>query len=217
MEIPHHIKEAHKRLSNHSVKFLEFVQTDPEHVKRSNFQVLKWPRKYVTFQPWPLFINQHLKNELMEAGRNVTRLVKNIPGQLFACNPKKISAYFELSLEIIIDALEGVSDTHIHNLLARGDFAFSPTSGFKCIEFNVSGNLGGWELPFWQSMYLQTPIVSTFFEENNIKMRNANLLSVVLEHFNGGCFIRTLPKKNNKGIINSQQGAETSIIFEVEE
>lgn len=183
MEIPQDIKKAHERLSKHSVTFLEFVQKDPEHLKRSNYQVLKWPRKYVKFQPWPLFINQHLKNELIEAGRNVSKLVKNIPRQLFAYNPKKISTYFELPLELITDSLKGVTDNHINNLLARGDFVFSPTSGFKCIEFNVSGNLGGWELPFWQSMYLQTPTVSKFFEENNIKMINANLLSVVLEHF----------------------------------
>ena len=33
----------------------------------------------------------------------------------------------------------------------------------------------------------------------------------------GGCFLRTLPKKNNRGIINSRQGADISIIYEVEE
>ncbi|MCP5047082.1 MAG: hypothetical protein GY940_07905, partial [bacterium] len=58
-------------------------------------------------------------------------------------------------------------------------------SGLKCLEFNVSADLGGWEIAMCESMYLKTPLISGFLSQSGYagKLANANLLSILFGHF----------------------------------
>lgn len=181
MKLTKEIEMAHKQLSDCSVKFLEFVKKNPESLKRSNFSLLEWHDKAIRLQPWPTFINQTKKRELETASIKICNLVKSIPQRMFSNDIAKIGRYYETPVDIVNIQLGATNDDHIHRLLARGDFIFSP-SGIKCIEYNVSSDLGGLEKPIWESMYLETEVIARFLKEYNVKIQNKNLLSFLLTY-----------------------------------
>jgi hypothetical protein len=135
----------------------------------------------VVLQPWPLFINQHFKKEAMDAGVRVFNLIKQIPRKIFDFDARQMGLYYEIAKESIEELMSGVSEEHIHHLLGRGDFVYSPTQGFKCMEYNIAGNLGGWELPFWLSIYKKTLPMAKFLEESTPKMINEDLVAIALK------------------------------------
>ncbi|MCP5046392.1 MAG: hypothetical protein GY940_04420 [bacterium] len=105
-----------------------------------------------------------------------------MPERAFNNDPKKISEYLGIPVKQVEMMMEGVTRQHLDNLIGRGDFLLSTDDELKCLEYNVSFSLGGWEIPIWESLYLNTPIIARFFKENNIKSRNGNLYYQYLEH-----------------------------------
>lgn len=183
MKVTKEIYEAHRKLSNCSAKFLDFVKENPESLKRANFSQLNIDQDQIKPQSWPTFIDKKTRKEIEEASVKVCKLIKNIPRRLFSNNPRQVSQYYEISEYMARTMLSGVSEEHIDNLLGRGDFIFS-SSGLKCLEFNMSANVGGWETSLWESLYMEVPIISKFFRQYNIKPKpaNKNLLAILSTH-----------------------------------
>jgi hypothetical protein len=181
MEITNDNRRVHQELSNCSLKFLEFVKRDSERLKRSNYSTLETHDPKRVLQPWPTFICPRKKDELQKASTEVFKIIKTLLQRFFSYDPEKISRFFEFPLDHVKYFLYGVNEEHINNLLARGDFIFSP-SGFKCIEYNICSNLGGGQIPVWEAMYLKTPIISEFLHQYGIKVINKNLLAIFLKH-----------------------------------
>lgn len=181
MELTKEVIEAQGNLSKVNIDFLRYVEKNPSCYKRSSFQLLELNNWLFTLQPWPTFISRKTKEIFKEAGIKLFKLIRNIPRRVFNNDPHKISEYFNIPLSTAKLQLEGENDEHIEHLLARGDFIISPT-GLKCLEYNVSANLGGVKVPIWEKLCLNTPIIAKFIEENNIKIHNENLISLILEH-----------------------------------
>jgi hypothetical protein len=181
MEITNNNRRAHQELSDCSLKFLEFVKRDSERLKRSNYSTLDTHDPKRVLQPWPTFISPRTKEELQKACTEVFKIIKTLHRRFFSYDPEKISRFYEIPLDHVEYFLYGVNEEHINDLLARGDFIFSP-SGFKCIEYNVCSNLGGGQLPVWESMYLKTPIIAEFLQKYGIKVLNKNLLAIFIKH-----------------------------------
>lgn len=174
------IKESQEKLSKFNIDFLEFVEKNPGTLNRSNFKLLELNDQLFTLQPWPTFINRKTKQTFQEVSVKLFNLIKSIPKRVFNNDPHEISRYFEILPNVAEIQLEGFNDDHISNLVGRGDFILSPT-GLKCLEYNVSVHLGGMQVPIWESLYLNTPILSRFFKEYNVKIHNENLISLLLE------------------------------------
>jgi len=182
MEITKDIREAHETLSDFSVKFLEFVEKNPESLSRSNYEALYEIHFDLVFpQPWPAFVSQLTRKKLEEAGREVFKLIKCIPECLFANDVEKMSEYYQVPADIVKFQLDGVTREHLNNILGRGDFIFSP-SGLKCLEYNISSALGGWSIAFMEPLYSSEPIISKFLREYGLKIRNKSLMVVLFEH-----------------------------------
>lgn len=181
MEITQENRKAHQELSNCSLKFLEFVKKDPGRLKRSNYSTLETHDPKRVLQPWPTFVCRRTKNELQEASIAVFKIITTLPRRFFSYDPHMISSYYEIPINTAKYFLSGVNEEHNKNLLARGDFVFSP-SGLKCIEYNICSNLGGGQLPAWEARYLQTPIITEFLHQYGIKVINKNLLAIFMEH-----------------------------------
>lgn len=175
------VAAAHRRLSNSSVKFLDFIERNPDCSKISNYNLLELNDELFKLQPWPTFIDGDMKEEMAEAGIKIFDIIKTIPKRVFANDPVKINRYYEIPLEIVEYQLTGANEKHIENLFARGDFILS-SGGLKCLEYNVSANLGGWDVPMWESLYLRTPMILRFIRENNIRICHENLISALLNH-----------------------------------
>jgi hypothetical protein len=182
MEFTKEVYEAHKKLSNCSVKFLEFVKDNPGSLKRSNYGTVLHPNFDAgKTQPWPVFINQRIKREMKEACISVANLIKSIPQLLFSNDIKNISWYYGIPEDLVKIQLQGLNDKHLENLLGRGDFILSP-SGLKCVEYNISAGIGGWQIAVLESLYLKTPVIAKFLQEYQVKTINKNLNSILLEH-----------------------------------
>jgi hypothetical protein len=170
-----------KRFSGVNVDFLEFIKRNPEGLKRSSYaDLVKFDLGPGEVQPWPTFVKPQMKNQLQEASTAVFHLIKQIPQRIFANNPQKIGAYFGFLKEHVQLQLESVKDGHLDNLLARGDFIFS-AAGLKCLEYNVSALIGGYEQPILESAFLNSPFIAKFIREYQVKIYNKDQYVILLQ------------------------------------
>lgn len=173
--------DAHERLSKYNRDFLEYVSKDPRRLMRSNYKALDTHDPKRVLQPWPTFISPQTRDYLKDTSTKLFEIAKSIPKRFFSYDPEKISRYYSLSRDLVDYYLYGFSEEHNKDLLARGDFIFSP-SGLKCVEYNIGSNLGGGQVPIWESLYLNTPIIADFLKQSGARISNKNLLSVLFDH-----------------------------------
>ena len=197
MLITQDVLEQHRQLSEVSAQFLAYAKENPEVLKASAFNRLMLNDDLFTLQPWPTFINKTVKEQFSKVASSLFRLCKSIPARIFGNDPQKISEYYEIPLDEAKTCLQGITDDHLEHLVGRGDFTLS-SSGLKCLEFNVTTNLGGWDVPVWESLYLSTPVISKFISQNQIKVLNENLFRKFIQHATES----TLKKFTNKHEMN---------------
>lgn len=181
MGIPKEIKQSRQKLSGFHDDFLDFVEKNPGMLARANFKSLELTGDIANLQPWPTFIGPKRKEKFERAAVQLFRLIKQVPRRVFNNDPGKIKDYYNIPLNLAKLQLEGITTGHMDNLLSRCDFILS-ASGLKCLEYNVSANLGGLQIPTWESLYLKTPLISTFLQEYAVNIRNKNIISLLLEH-----------------------------------
>jgi hypothetical protein len=200
MEIAKEIYMAHQRLSRCSAKFLDFVKDNPGSLIRSNFNSLLSDKRfdYCQPQPWPTFIDQRTKKEFGDAAIKIYDLITSIHDRLFSYNKHKISEYYEISEGVAEFLTYGVDNDYLKSILARGDFIFSTSGGFKCIEFNMQANLGGWELDLQEPLYVNSPAISKFLKEYNVEYHPNHFFPVLLEHILQSYKKRRLNKKETE-------------------
>ncbi|MCP5046023.1 MAG: hypothetical protein GY940_02555, partial [bacterium] len=179
---PNDIRECHRELSRTYLDFIDYVERNPGMLNRSSFdEVYATPFHMVYPQPWPVFIDPPGRKKLEDAAREVFQLIKAIPQRLFGNDIGKMSRYYNIPEPDLQTLLAGATPQHIQNLLGRGDFVFTP-SGYKCLEYNVTGSLGGWSIAFMEAQYLKPPLIVKFMRENNIEIRNESLFNILYRH-----------------------------------
>jgi hypothetical protein len=182
MELADHAAEAHRALSYYSIKFLDFVEKNPGSLIRSNYSRLLEKNDESTLnQPWPTFISRSLRNRMETCSLSVFKLIKSIPQRFFGNDAMKISRYFEIPPDTIKRQLDGINDAYLDNLLGRGDFIFSP-AGLKCLEYNIGGNVGGWEIGMLESLSMSVPPVAKFLQDADVKIYNENVITILMAH-----------------------------------
>jgi hypothetical protein len=220
MDFPREIYEAHRQLSQCSVKFIEFVRNNPEGLRRSHFDaIVNHPIfYYYRLQPWPTFVNRKMKQELKIVCMKVFNLIKSIPRRFFNYDFGKISQYFEIPVDRCRQLFEGVDDEYLAGMLDHGDFVISPTTGIKCIEYNVASWLGGYGQDYLEQVYTQIPRSYLYQAGETGCVPHQVVWGVFMfgARSPGGC-VRVLPEQSSSLVINLNQGTEQSIIIEVEE
>lgn len=196
MQITNEVKVNQQRLSTVNTDFLEFVGKNPACLNRSNFKLLELNDDLFRLQPWPTFINRKTRETFREASVTLFNLIKSIPRRIFNYDLREMSTYYGVTLNVLEVQMDGVHDDHIENLLARGDFIHT-SSGLKCLEYNVTPNLGGWQVPIWESLYLNTPLIARFLKEYGIKTKNENLLYLFLKHM-VDCSLTKMSENDNE-------------------
>lgn len=179
--ISQEVIKNHEYLSGCSRLFMEFVSRNPDSLKSDQYDMLELNDKLFQLQPWPTFINRETRKEMAAASIRMFNLIKSVPARLFGNDYEAIGRYYEIPVNLVRYFLDGVSEPDIDNLVGRGDFILGQ-DGLKCLEYNINTNLGGLQLPLWESLYLNTPIISGFLEQNNIRIFNQNLFAVLLEY-----------------------------------
>ncbi len=181
MNISQETRQSHERLSRTSAAFLQFAETNNKALERANFTDIKVPDRPDLLQPWPTFINQHTRDEIEEAGLKVYNLIKSLPKRIFNNDPVAVARFFDWTPEQAEYCLYGVSEEQLGRLFGRGDFVFAG-KGLKCVEYNIASNLGGWQVPFYNDMYLRNPVISEFVKSRNIKVNpKSNLVGALFD------------------------------------
>lgn len=170
MELVKEITAAAGQLSGCQVKFLEFVQKNPRALTRANYtDLFGLNLDEGPVQPWPTFVNQHLSTEAARAGTRIIDLIKSIPERLFGRDVRKIGEYYGIPENVVRIQMSGFAGDHLEGIIGRGDFILSG-SGLKCIEFNISANVGGWQLSLLKPLYARNSIISKFLQEHKVRL-----------------------------------------------
>lgn len=189
MNLSDDIKQRHAGISGVQVRFLEFLERHPEGYRRETFasalqlDELMWWRQ---LQPWPIFVGPALREELASTSVEVARLIRSIPRRVFDNDPERIAEHYAIAPEeaAIITSLIDATNL-VEGALGRGDF-FQTSSGLKCLEFNLSSNLGGSVAVLWRERFLGVPLIRRFLDENGIEVSLTDSIRLMFEHAVGG-------------------------------
>ncbi len=176
------LEASHTDLSEADWQFREFARHDPECLSRFAFKEIDQPqiRIFGRLQPWPTFMQQKKVRELADAGVAVSQLIKSIPERIFQNDPQKINDYYGLA-NPELTALYISPPNGISGALSRGDFVCT-RSGFKCLECNMSGNLGGMEADITAGALLGVPVVDRFIRRLQPAVSVADTAGALLTH-----------------------------------
>jgi len=158
-------------------RFLEFAEQHPELA-----QPLDVPEIQCSYpvQAWPTFISAARRQEIAEAAVSVFALLRKIPQNVFGMDMARLSAFYGIDPEVMPHLLS--EPNGIDGAVGRGDFMDSD-AGFKCVEFNPYGNLGGLETEFICRGFRRSPAFSRFVEATGIEPRFDRLVLALFEHF----------------------------------
>ncbi len=172
------LEDNYKNLSGVNLEFLDYVHKTDSALDNSSYSDINMDG--LALNPWPVFIDSKIKGRLSEASKKTLELIMKIPFGFFEGDKKALSDYFSLSDDTVEKSLLGFNERNIMDLLGRGDFVLT-NDGYKCIEFNISGNLGGFQIGFIEEMYVNNPIIKGFIEENELFPKNEDLLIQIFE------------------------------------
>ncbi|MCP4156471.1 MAG: amino acid adenylation domain-containing protein, partial [bacterium] len=181
MKITKEVEALQNHLSKNNTAFMEYLKNNPAGIERSNYKTLESDKQLHKLQPWPTFIDKQRKEAISTVCKEIFHLIKKIPEKLFANDPEKMAHYYEQPEKEMTYQMAGLTDLHLDNLLSRGDFRLSP-QGIKCVEYNVSTNISAWEVPLMENLYLNTPIIRRFLEQQKLHVKNENMIALILDH-----------------------------------
>jgi len=183
-EIPAAIKAVHRGLSRTSAEFLEFVEQNPECLRRSSFGGLEHRDQFIKYpiQSWPTFVGPAAVAQMQGAATGVLRLLKSIPERIFGNDPARLGRYYGLPRDeaaVLVELGKNVEATQ--GMLARGDFVRT-AAGWQALELNVSANIGGWQTPLWAALYRSVPLLERFCSGLGERIRYRDTVRLLLEH-----------------------------------
>lgn len=184
MKISKDIYDAHRDLSACSAAFLDFVRENPACLEQDSFkEILSTYFGYVKFHPWPTFIDEKTWKKMETAAVNVYRLITSIPERMFGLDRDLIAGYYRFSEADVKLMLHKGAVKCPRDLLGRGDFIYSPSSGLKCLEFNMVSNIGGgWQADALEPHYFNTPVLARFIKGYGAEIKRTGFAASLFAH-----------------------------------
>jgi len=177
------LQSNHRALSEVDLHFRELARRDAAWLDRETFAVLDRfnPLLKYRLQSWPTFIDRREIDHFAEISLRMNLLIRSIPERLFGGDPRAIAEFYGLEsgfAELIL-----TPPNTLESLISRGDF-IRTADGFRCIEFNMTSNLGGWETSILAEMLYGIEPVRRFIEELPLEIEIAyrNTLRLLFEH-----------------------------------
>lgn len=176
--IPEEFKRKHAAVSKTWGRFLEFIERHPELATPLDASAIQYS---YPLQAWPTFISPDRREQIAEATTGMFRVLKLIPTRIFGGDPVRIGAYYNLPPGLMAHLLSAPDG--LGYAIGRGDF-LDGDSGFKCVELNPYGNLGGLDTEFIAAAYRQqSAVFSRFVAATGTDARTDRLMLALFEHF----------------------------------
>lgn len=175
-EFPPDIKTLHGGLSSAAAEFLDFAGRVPETFARHRFAPSEAsPLFPYELHAWPLFIDGAGVSTMREMSTRLCRLIKRAPRRLLG-DAARAAAWYGLSLErasVAMDSLARTDDAR--GAISRGDFIHDGRT-LKCLEFNLTAGVGGWETAFLVQQVMSQPAMRRFATEQGLRIRQPHTL-----------------------------------------
>lgn len=176
------LRATHLALSETDWKFRQLARNSEECLRRTTYRVLDQPGPLLLnrLQSWPTFVSRERIREIERVSVGIAALVRKIPPLVFDNDPVRISEFFGIGdpqiAEVLLTEPDGIAST-----LSRGDFIDSE-DGIKCIEFNFSPSLGGWETALLHKIHLEIAPTARFIKEEGIAVSSTNTIAMLFDH-----------------------------------
>jgi hypothetical protein len=151
VQLPAEAKRLHATLSARAVRFLEAIEAGDHELAplaRSTSQLPAWADLYAyPVQSWPLWVGGAKRRAIHRAAVGMAHLLRRLPEALFGDDPGGFARFFRLDDELTAQVLLQ-EPTGLEGSVMRCDF-LDTADGFKCLEPNTTGCLGGWQVRFF--------------------------------------------------------------------
>lgn len=177
-------------------RFLDHVGRHPEGLLPEPFAALDGPDDPFLrgpLQAWPAFIDREHVEKMERASVDLCRIIKALPERVFQNDPEAIAEFYGIDRDTARVATSYIARVgRLHESTARGDF-IDTTEGFRCIELNVAGNLGGFEATLWFERYARVPYLQRYFSESALRFRVTDSMRELFAHVIDGALRLTAP------------------------
>jgi hypothetical protein len=195
-------QSTHRGMSELDLRFREMAKDSPEFLERAQFQGLDESSVLLHYrlQAWPTFLGAAKLAELKRVSVEVSRLLRTVPERILGNDPRRVADFYGLASPAFAEILL-TPPTGTETMLARGDL-IETAGGFRCIEFNFTPNLGGWDTTIITERQLAAPPTARFVESEGLRIAFTDTM--------GEMFRYVVEDLRRKGII--RQG-EVTIAF----
>lgn len=170
------VKALHGALSPAAAAFLEYAERVPEVFSRHKFQAYEAsPLIPYELHAWPTFVGGAVARQMREVAPALCRLIKRAPRRLLG-DAGRAAEFYGVSrarADAAFDALARTDDAR--GGIGRGDFIHDGTT-FKCVEFNLTAGVGGWETAIHVQQVLAQPAMQRFAVEQRLRVRQPRTL-----------------------------------------
>jgi hypothetical protein len=176
-------------------RFLDYVVRHPEGLLPELFSALEGPDVFIKspLQPWPVFVDPDQMEKLQRASVDLCRIIKALPERIFQNDPEAIAEFYGIDRDTARVATSYIAKVgRLQESVARGDF-IDTLEGFRCVELNVAGNIGGFEAILWLERYVKVPYLQRFFQESGVRFRVTNAMHELFAHVIDGALRHTSP------------------------
>jgi hypothetical protein len=195
-------RSTHRGLSAEDLRYREIARSSPELLDRASFQALMRNRDLLQYrlQPWLTFVGPEKLAEFKRVSLGMFDLLVSLPQRVFGKDPAKLAEFYDLGSPVIAEILFS-HPTGTDMLVSRGDF-IDTEDGFKCIEFNFTPNLGGWETSILVGMHRDVPATAAVLEELGIEASYTDTMELLFRHL--------IAEDDRKG---TSRGGELTLAF----
>lgn len=173
---------THRGLSIEDLCYREIASRSPEMLDRASFGALSRNRELLRYriQPWLTFIGREKLAEFKRVSLEMFELLVGLPQRVFGNDMTKLAEFYDLGSPVIAEIVFS-PPTGASMLVSRGDF-IDTEDGFKCIEFNFTPNLGGWETSILVGMHRDVPATAAVLEELGVEISYTDTMKLLFLH-----------------------------------
>lgn len=208
------VRATHAALSPRNVAFLEAMAAEPRATERATYSHLDVLREKAGYplQSWPIFVDRSKLEELSRLNIELAALVKAVPVRVLGNDIRHLADFYGLEIEHAkLVSTSFAKKRWLEGCIGRSDF-FHTDEGFRCLEFNMASNIGGWQSSYWGSEILTAGPTAQFLADQGLEPRSHPVIRNLLSYLLRGAIGRFKTSEINIAFLVPEEATEESIV-----